>query len=70
MASLSAVSCQSQTKARSETRGSDRMTAPSAGLRFATSEAAAMMAPDKSALADGVKHLSSPLTITRHKRLH
>ena len=50
MASLSAVSRQSQTKARSETRGSDRISAPNAGLRFATSEAAAMIAPDKSAL--------------------
>ena len=69
MASLSPVSRQSHTKARTETRGKDRITAPSAGLRLATSEAAAMIAPDKS-LGEGVKHLSSPVPIIRPERLH
>ena len=50
MASLSAVSRQSHMKVRSETRGSERITAPRAGLLFATSEAIAMIAPDRSAL--------------------
>ena len=50
MASLSPVSRQSHMKASSETSGSERMSAPNAGLRFATSEAAAMIAPEMSAL--------------------
>ena len=50
MASLSAVSRQSHMKVRSEMRGSEIITAPRAGLRFATSEAIAIIAPDRSAL--------------------
>ena len=49
IASLLPVSSQSHVKARSETSGSERIKAPRVGLRLATSEAAAMIAPDRSA---------------------
>jgi hypothetical protein len=38
-------------KARMERRGSDRISAPNAGLLLAISEAAATMRPESSALA-------------------
>jgi hypothetical protein len=47
--SLSEVSRHSQMKARIDVSGNDRMTAPSAGLRLATSEAVAMMTPERRA---------------------
>lgn len=50
MASLSRVSIHSQTKARMEISGKDRMMAPSAGLRLAISETAAMIMPESRAL--------------------
>ena len=50
MRSVSPVSRHSQITARIDTSGSDTMSAPSAGLRFATSETMAMMMPEISAL--------------------
>src|SRR5262245_23053140 len=49
-ASVSEVSRQSQMKARIEMSGSDKITAPMAGLRLAASDAAAITTPDSKAL--------------------
>jgi hypothetical protein len=50
MRAVSPVSRQSQMKARTETSGSDRISAPTVGARRAAYEAAAMSMPEQAAV--------------------